>query len=325
MSYLRNLLGARLSAAILALLLGLPVGAQDLGYESGSDGSDGAFAVMAPFHAGFQGHVSAYDPIRDQLVFFGGALTDRNDSTALGRMWIWDGTTFSEVSLPVMPPARHSAVMVWDSVRNEMVIFGGRDASTLLNDTWVWNGQVWQERLPETQPSPRWNHAGAFDAARGEFVIFGGGIGSPVVGDTWVWNGVTWTERTPENPPSLRFQHAMAYDAARQRVVMYGGRAGQTTLDQTWTWDGSTWRDELPSVRPPALVGTTLTYDPVSQTVVLFGGSTLHRGDRVLGPVWVWDGAQWQNPAFEFGPQPRFFHSAAFVPNRGGNLRRGER
>ena len=313
-----------LIAISASLLFVNTASAQDLGYDSGSDGSDGAFSIFAPFHAGLQGMVTAYDPIRQKLVFFGGALEDRNESIALDRMWTWDGNSFEEIGLPVMPPARHSAVMVWDSSRNEIVLFGGRDGGTLYNDTWVWDGQSWAERSPENSPPARWNHGGAFDAARGELVIFGGGIGSPVSADTWVWNGSDWSQREPSNPPSLRFQHAMAYDAARQKVVMFGGRAGQSILDQTWTWDGTDWRDESPAVSPPSLVGATLTFDRLLNRIVLFGGATLHRGDRVVGDVWSWDGSQWMKQSYELQPQERFFHSAAYVPNRGIAIFGGE-
>lgn len=223
-----------------------------------------------------------------------------------------------------MPPARHSAVMVWDSSRNEIVLFGGRDGGTLYDDTWIWNGQTWVERSPANRPPARWNHGGAFDPARGELVIFGGGIGNPITADTWVWNGIDWTQREPSNPPGVRFQHAMAYDAARDKVVMYGGRAGQSILDETWTWDGASWRDETPAVRPPRMVGMTLTFDPVSNRVILFAGATLHRGDRVVDDVWIWDGAQWQQQAYEFQPQKRFFHAAAYIPNRGLAIFGGE-
>ena len=311
-------------AILASLLLVNMASAQDLGYDSGSDGSDGAFSVLAPFHPGLQGMVSAYDPIREKLIIFGGALDDRNESVALGRMWTWDGSVFEELGPSVLPPARHSAVMVWDSSRDEVVLFGGRDGETLYDDTWVWDGQSWSERSPENRPPARWNHGGAFDAARGEFVIFGGGIGSPVSADTWVWDGLNWTQREPSNPPSLRFQHAMAYDAVRERVVMFGGRAGQTVLDQTWTWDGTDWRDESPANGPPRSVGATLTFDPVLNRIVLFGGAASHRGDQVVGEVWTWDGASWENPTFVLQAQERFFHSAAYIPNRGIAIFGGE-
>ena len=315
---------ASLLMTIAVCLAGTSAWAQDLSYSSGSDGSDGAFAIVPPFHSGLQGASMVFDPVRGQLVIFGGALSDRNEAEALGRMWVWDGVSFTELSPGVLPPARHGAVMVWDSVRSEVVLFGGRDGDVLFDDTWIWNGTTWMERSAEVRPAARWNHGGAFDAARGEFVIFGGGIGSPVTGDTWVWNGTMWEEREPANAPSLRFQHAMTYDAARARVLLFGGRTGNTFHNQTWTWDGVNWREEAPTLRPTGVVGGTLVYDPSLEEVVLFSGSREHRGDRVVDETWFWNGARWSQREVEFRPQSRFFHAAAFVPGRGVAVFGGE-
>ncbi len=309
----------------LVLLFGTAPGhAQDLGYSSGSNGSDGAFSVLEPFHAGLQGMATAYDPIRQRLIIFGGAQEDRNDAVALGRMWTWDGVQFEEVSPAMLPPARHSAVMVWDSVRNQIVLFGGRDGQTLFDDTWVWDGTNWTEREPAARPPARWNHAGAFDAARGQLVIFGGGIGSPVVGDTWVWDGTNWTQREPASTPSLRFQHSMAYDAARGRTLLFGGRAGSGILAETWTWDGTTWREEALPSQPPATVGGALVYDPSTSEVLLIGGSAQHRGDRVHDHLWAWNGTQWDERVIPFRPSARYFHGTAYIPGQGVVIVGGE-
>ncbi len=291
--------------------------AQDLAYDSGSDGSDGAFVIPDPFHPGLQGLSMAHDPIRNELILFGGTLSDANDAPALGRMWTWDGESFTERTPDPLPPARHGAEMVWDAAREEILLFGGRDGAVIRNDTWTWDGATWTLKVPDTSPQPRWEFGMAYDAVRQNVVLFGGGIGSPLTNDTWIWDGVNWTLAEPVDKPSSRFQHSMAFYGGTGKVVIYGGRSGSSVLNETWEWDGLNWTKLEPTSSPNPVVGATMTYDPVRDVVVLFGGSGAHRGDLTTNQIWLWDGSNWEEMKTQPRPAPRFFHAAAFHSEEG--------
>src|SRR5262245_25207162 len=64
------------------------------------------------------GHAMAYDDARRVVLLFGGAST-----TMLGDLWSWDGGRWTRLSTSG-PPARDEAVMVFDSRRQRLVLFG---------------------------------------------------------------------------------------------------------------------------------------------------------------------------------------------------------
>lgn len=134
--------------------------------------------------------------------------------------------------------------MVFDGIRNEVVLFGGIGDAGHFADTWVWSGTAWA-RHDVPGPVARYRHRMVFDAARGVTVLFGGLAGSRSMADTWVWNGTRWTEMQAPGPEP-RNSHGMAYDPTRRRVVLFGGSAFDDRIARrfadTWEWDGMAWR-----------------------------------------------------------------------------------
>lgn len=198
--------------------------------------------------------------------------------------------TFREI-----PQGRTAPGMVYDPVRQEVVLFGGHNSGNGLGDTWVWKGTNWTRRLPANSPPDRWSHSMVWDQARGEVVIFGGTRNTGRLNDTWTWNGTNWTQRTPASSPSPRDAHCAAYDAARQRVVLFGGNAGG---QETWLWDGANWTQASPVNRPPGTASSAMAYDAPRQKCVLFGNH---------GQTWTWDGANWTQETPLDSPSPRNF------------------
>lgn len=188
--------------------------------------------------------------------------------------------TFREI----VTGGRQQHAMAYDSVRQEVVLFGGH-LGFGSNETWVWRGNNWIRLLPPNSPPDRWGHNLVWDAARAEIVLFGGTRGSGRLNDTWTWNGATWTEKNPVDRPTARDGFGMAYDAARQKVVIFGGNNG---ADQTWIWDGTNWTQPNPATRPQASGSSDLAYDSVRQEVVMFGN---------FGQTWIWDGNNWTQRA----------------------------
>ena len=120
----------------------------------------------------------AYDARSQKTVLFGGYRSRFNaEDTYLLDTWTWDGTSWVDdtPSTGSPGPRRHHA-MAYDSSREVIILFGGRDDNdTSLNDTWLWDGVQWQELNPNTPPdfpASISGHGMAFDVARNRMVIF---------------------------------------------------------------------------------------------------------------------------------------------------------
>jgi hypothetical protein len=167
-----------------------------------------------------RGHTLTYDPVRQQILLFGGNTTNQT--------WTWDGATWTLRSPAASPPARLWHAAVFDRRQQRVVMFGGYgySAQNALADTWEWDGNNWLQRAPATNPPPRVGPLLVYDAARDRAVLTGGQqttIDSPVLQDTWEWNGIDWLQRTlPAGTPG-RSVAAGAFDEARAQLVRYGG------------------------------------------------------------------------------------------------------
>ncbi|MEM7205396.1 MAG: hypothetical protein AAF628_34390 [Planctomycetota bacterium] len=182
-----------------------------------------------------------------------------------------------------MAPRRNHAV-AYDSVRDRLVVFGGRVEYSRqeVDETWEWDGVEWSERTPLARPGERHAAAMTFDEARGVAVLFGG-FSAGALGDTWEWDGTNWTERFPEHSPDAGAWFSMAYDTRRRRAVLFDGRA-------LWAWDGTDWQPLPTAESPPGRSHPRIAYDDQRDRLVLFGGQD-SLGTR--NDTWEWDGSTW--------------------------------
>ncbi len=98
----------------------------------------------------------AYDAAQSQVVLFGGSAIN-GGSSLLSDTWTWDGTTttWTSQSPATSPSARLGAMMAYDAVLSQMVLFGGENSSNLdLVDTWIWDGATtnWIQQSPAPEP-----------------------------------------------------------------------------------------------------------------------------------------------------------------------------
>jgi uncharacterized protein (TIGR03437 family) len=84
------------------------------------------------------GHAMAYDSTHGQVILYGGT-TEVIAGTILGDTWTWDGANWTQQSPQSSPPASNFAVLAYDSMHNDAVLFGGYDGS-FAADTWTWIG-----------------------------------------------------------------------------------------------------------------------------------------------------------------------------------------
>lgn len=235
------------------------------------------------------------------------------------------GQTWVQRSLAT-PTSVSATAGVWDSTRNVLVLFGGRNvtgaATTSLNTTWELSLSGWTQRTTGTTPPARFGHDVAYDPIRQRVVLFGGfqGPGLPRLGDTWEWNGVTgtWTQVTVAMAPTARSGHRMTWDPVRQHIVLFGGRIdGNVNFyrGDTWAYANGAW-SELSTSGPPAREGGSLTWDPGlgGGAVVTFGGVGTSGS---LNDTWSWNGTSWTQLQPTLAPTSRVFFDVAWHPGLG--------
>jgi cysteine-rich repeat protein len=229
---------------------------------------------------------AGYDPLREQLVVFGGVESDWPLDVPYGDTWIWTGGSWVSPALDRSPAARRGAAMTYDLAHRRLVMFGGLGAHlTLLDDTWAWTGVSWQRLSPAVEPPSRFAAALASDGRR--LLLFGGSrLGGGELDDTWAFDGLTWTEVVTANRPQARMHHSLVYDARHDRFVLFGGDSEEVMPD-TWVFDGSDWSPLATAVQPDVRSGP-LVYDAVRGVVVLNGA----RGTG--GAMWELEGAIWR-------------------------------
>lgn len=183
-----------------------------------------------------------YDPVRGRMVLFGG----RAGGIIAAQTWTYnDGTnTWTNVSPGTQPAGREYHTMVWDSVRERVVLFGG-STGTRQKDTWEWDGTAWVDRTPAAiWPSARYLHSACFDPVRGKMIVFGGNDGV-TLSDTWEWTGGTptgsWASATTPAALTARSLASLAWDTAGARGVMFSGSNATTFFGDTWTLAGGVW------------------------------------------------------------------------------------
>jgi N-acetylneuraminic acid mutarotase len=269
-----------------------------------------------------------YDNESDQIVIFGGWNNtigeDPYDST-----WSYDYNSdwYTELSPAVSPPGRAEPGITYDSIRNQVILFGGEDdlaTGWQYNDTWLFDVDTnsWTEVFPTTAPSERRGHILAFDSESDRVIFFGGhqGGGLPT-NDTWAYNPGTnvWTEMSPSIAPPARFAHKMAYDSESDRVILFGGFNGEGVNEpddyfgDSWAYDfnSDTWENLTTTGSPSARGVPSISYDSESERIVLFGGSMSLTS---YNDTWLfnYNTLTWQEMSPTDSPSERSRHGSAY-------------
>ena len=158
------------------------------------DGS--VWTELSPAHspAARSGAVVLSDPIRQQLVLFGGV---DGAGSALGDTWVWNGIDWIKHIPAQAPPARSGAAMAWNAARQRVTLFGGIGANR-YHDLWEWDGSSWTLVQLPNPPPPRSN-AIMFPSVDGTALnVFGGLLGQVnlIFADQWQ---VRWSGTSPDD------------------------------------------------------------------------------------------------------------------------------
>jgi cysteine-rich repeat protein len=255
-------------------------------------------------------HVMSYDAARASLVVYGGRTPG---FVVLADTWRRDAT-WTDVTVPLQPPARIHGAVAYDPVRDRAVLFGGRDdSSVVLDDTWEWDGLRWSQRITTQQPSPRDNHTMVFDGTR---VLLAGGReeeNATVFGDVWTWNGATWA---PTTASTALWGRAIVHDTGRNRLVWFGGNAviaGNDHVDGTF--DGADGANPIAFDVPISRHHHAMAYDPVRARVVMYGGNL--DVTTFDDSTWELDAQDtWHEISSNGEPLARRGHALVFDPRR---------
>jgi hypothetical protein len=271
----------------------------------------------------------AFDPDTGQAVLFGGVA----GSQTLGDTWTLTFNQpsrlapagffeWTQLSLPVSPPARGSASMEYEPISKTVILtMGSSTTGGNFQDTWSFApatsaGPASWTQLAISQPTPRNGAAMAkcgqsFDcsivngrescsivADPNQLLLFGGFNGARL-GDTWDlrrtagfldWSGPL----TLQFSPPARFLHAMAYYPVAAQIVLYGGSGNNFLLNDTWNgacFQNTTpsWAQAVPAHNPGFRDSHAMTTGPSGLSVVLFGGIlATSTSSQKSNETWTW-------------------------------------
>lgn len=242
-----------------------------------------------------------FDAGRGVSVMFGGE-TYFNSEEYFGDTWKLSGSVWRLVSPSASPSARTYSPLVYDTRRENVVLFGGCSGvscNDAYGDTWIFDGTTWIELNPGNGPPGRALHAMTYDASTHEVVLFGGRGASGLRGDTWRFDGDLWRQVTGLPAPSPRSFSTMAYDAYRDVVVLFGGySASGEYLRDTWELGVNGWREMSPAVFPQGRIGHRLVYHAGRRRVQLLGGTS---ESEAFVDMWEYDGSTWSFVALPLG------------------------
>ena len=228
----------------------------------------------------------------------------------------------------VHPLARLEHATAYDSDRDRMLLFGGKDAYQFFNDLWqldLTGEPVWSQVIPAGPlPSQRECRA-VYDPVRDRLLLFGGYSpwASPHhLNETWelTLSGFpTWHQLSPTGqlPPARRGQN-MIYDPVDDEVLVFGGYDDVTFFNDVWSLSFNGGHEHwaqlhTTGVGPGPRYGASATLDPVRRQMIVFGGYDGHYLND--GFALALDGARrWTALDTPTHPDPRDFHTMAYDP-----------
>jgi hypothetical protein len=225
----------------------------------------------------------AYDPKRNIVLLFGGW---NNLEKSLSDTWEWNGKNWEKVGncdICYTPPSRGCQNMFYDTVREEIIMYGGcNENQEYFNDAWGWNGEKWENIY--VQDSPIASGAPIIYDPKNQQAI---GFLAWMPTGTWVWDKNGWSKLVLTVEPPLRGNAMMANDPETGNSLMFGGsKVGNnltTYYDDTWVINGTTWSEVNSGLRPPGRWGHVLFFDTKLKKFILFGG---FGGKNALNDLW---------------------------------------
>ncbi len=275
--------------------------------------------------AGRYDHTALADPVRQQLVLFGG-----RGSSTFGDTWIFDlaQRTWREVK-GAGPSPRFGHGVVYDAAKRRMLLVMGQGAS-FFNDVWSFDldQETWTQLsasgVGDNLPRVRYGQSAALDS-KGRVLISHGFSDQGRYDDTWAFDPSLgkWVNLTPTSGPKplRRCLHELVYDPAADRMIMFGGCSsgfGPCPQGDMWSFDlkSNTWSELKPTgTTPSARSNPSMVYDAANKNIFLFGGKTDGSGSA---EAWSYDLANNRWTQLDgSGPSARSSQSASYDAKNG--------
>lgn len=231
------------------------------------------------------------------------------------------------------PSPRINAAMVWDSVENQLLLYGGQSTDNgYLSDLWAWSYSTanasgkW--RLVNctsdagSTPGPR---AGAGVAWNGhQMLLFGGLNTSGPLDDFWAYSpgpGSGWNQIETNTSLGKLAYPTMSWDSADGQLYLFGGQT-QSGPSSTFAayQPGGDWKIITPIngnhpagiTTPKAREQAQSTWDSKDQVFLLLGG--VASSDSTFNTVWAYsprNNLWWQTLPNQITTDPHGFPSRA--------------
>ena len=254
---------------------------------------------------------AVFDETKNRLVVFGGNVVAPQMCMPAyeytEEMWAFDleCETWSRIEA-TGPTRRGRQAMALDTMRNRMVLVGGRErvsgGYTNYNDVWAFDlaNDTWEEiSTSGSPPSPRHNSAAIYDVDRDRIVVFGGnpsedGLMTFGTDDTFALDLATneWSEIATADPkPNARYYHG-AVEMNGKLYVFGGNEDFFTSLNDTWELDLSTdtWTRLAgggPSAPTTRFGATLFADDDANRFLMVAGHDSTSIGN--VNDIWSFD------------------------------------
>ena len=201
--------------------------------------ADGGPPLQREFHS------ATYDPVRAQMVVFGGRGPDR----VLGDTWMLSLNSMPqwqrEDSVAVAPAPRFGHSAIYDPIGDRLIVFGGTIGGACYGDLWqlsLTGTPAWSPFSAGAGPSPRAFAATVYDSRRQRVVLIGGRAqDGTALGDMWflpLASGAKWVRADSAGVPAgPRWGAVTTYDAGRDAVTLGFGvtnPCGYGYYNDTW-------------------------------------------------------------------------------------------
>jgi hypothetical protein len=183
-------------------------------------------------------HAMAFDPSRGVTVLFGGT----DGTTALSDTWEYTSLWYAPTLSGPQPTARLNPSLVYDPVRQQLVLTGGTGTS----DTWIYGSTGWTDLTLQTGSPPGAGLA-AWDPTLNAIFSM-----SPQ-GEAWL---------APHLPVAHRF---ILSGVTQPGMVVLSGRAvssvvtSPANLAEYFVWSGTAWQSYGPATLSPVSFDASTT------------------------------------------------------------------
>jgi len=254
-----------------------------------------------------------YNSKNKNVYLIGGrSYSEKGEQIIHDEMWEWNGKIWSQLH-PAHTPGRtlHTNI-VYDPVRNRIVMFGGvktdkNDGPPFVNDIWEFDGNDWKFIATDEGPSARIAHSMTYSAAlKKTLIVSGVSLDGTIHTDLWSWDGSRFElldSKVPKIEPGPG--NAVSVDTSTDVKLFLAGRPTEfgeiKEVNESqryifsWMWDGKQWHEVMSAPGPDLREMHVLYNDPHNGRVILYGGNVrAENGYETFGDVWVFDQGKWR-------------------------------